>query len=142
MASGTISFFTEPGQGGDSDIRMTYCAFAISSMLDDWSGVDIPRAIEFISACRVRNIPKDSYTSPISLYPFYRRTRVDTDSPRIAKHKVCPRHVSNLRMPMLIRRRHDILRTGVFISSALVFLQSRRASYSKGTTSNHSMVSS
>jgi len=46
------SFFTEPGQGGDSDIRTIYCAFAISSMLDDWSGLDLDRAIGFIDACR------------------------------------------------------------------------------------------
>ncbi|KIM78421.1 hypothetical protein PILCRDRAFT_793478 [Piloderma croceum F 1598] len=46
------SFYTEPGQGGDSDIRTTYCAFAISSMLDDWSGIDVDRAIPYITACR------------------------------------------------------------------------------------------
>jgi geranylgeranyl transferase type-1 subunit beta len=32
------SFSTEPGEGGESDLRVTYCAFAISSMLADWSG--------------------------------------------------------------------------------------------------------
>lgn len=57
--SGCIfSFFTEPGQGGESDIRTTYCAFAISSMLNDWSGLDVDRATEFIARCRVRNIQK------------------------------------------------------------------------------------
>ncbi|KAH7919069.1 terpenoid cyclases/Protein prenyltransferase [Leucogyrophana mollusca] len=45
------SFSSEP-LGGDSDLRMVYCAFAISSMLDDWSGMDVDRALEFIASCR------------------------------------------------------------------------------------------
>ncbi|KAH7912545.1 terpenoid cyclases/protein prenyltransferase alpha-alpha toroid [Hygrophoropsis aurantiaca] len=45
------SFSSDP-LGGDSDLRMVYCAFAISSMLDDWSGVNLPRALEFIASCR------------------------------------------------------------------------------------------
>lgn len=36
----------------ESDLRSVYCAFAISSMLDDWSGIDVPRALSFISKCR------------------------------------------------------------------------------------------
>lgn len=47
------SFSTTPGCG-DSDLRMVYCAFAISSMLGDWRGVDVPKAFEFIKRCRVR----------------------------------------------------------------------------------------
>lgn len=46
-------FSTTPGCG-DSDLRMVYCAFAISSMLGDWRGVDVSRALEFIRRCRVR----------------------------------------------------------------------------------------
>ncbi|EGN98185.1 hypothetical protein SERLA73DRAFT_183095 [Serpula lacrymans var. lacrymans S7.3] len=45
------SFSTEP-LGGDSDLRTVYCAFAISSMLDDWSGVNVDRAFGFIASCR------------------------------------------------------------------------------------------
>ncbi|EIM86136.1 terpenoid cyclases/Protein prenyltransferase [Stereum hirsutum FP-91666 SS1] len=44
-------FSTTPGCR-DSDLRMVYCAFAISSMLGDWRGVDVPRALEFIWRCR------------------------------------------------------------------------------------------
>ncbi|TFK48769.1 terpenoid cyclases/Protein prenyltransferase [Heliocybe sulcata] len=36
----------------ESDLRSVYCAFAISSMLDDWSGIDVPLALSFISRCR------------------------------------------------------------------------------------------
>lgn len=61
------SFSTEPGQGGDSDLRTTYCAFAVSSMLDDWSGMDVDRAIGFIAACRVRNNLEDLHTLPTFL---------------------------------------------------------------------------
>ncbi|KAI0754575.1 terpenoid cyclases/Protein prenyltransferase [Daedaleopsis nitida] len=37
--------------GGESDLRMLYCAFAISSFLDDWSGIDVDRAIAYIQRC-------------------------------------------------------------------------------------------
>ncbi|KAI6130013.1 terpenoid cyclases protein prenyltransferase [Pisolithus croceorrhizus] len=45
------SFSSEP-YGGDADSRTTYCAFAISSMLGDWSGVRVDRALAFIASCR------------------------------------------------------------------------------------------
>ena len=47
------SFSTVPGSN-ESDLRTLYCAFAISSMLDDWSGINVPLAVSFISTCRVR----------------------------------------------------------------------------------------
>ncbi|KAI0694847.1 terpenoid cyclases/Protein prenyltransferase [Earliella scabrosa] len=37
--------------GGDSDLRMLYCAFVISNLLDDWSGIDLDRAIAYINRC-------------------------------------------------------------------------------------------
>jgi geranylgeranyl transferase type-1 subunit beta len=46
------SFSSEP-LGGDSDLRTTFCAFAISTMLDDWSGMDVASALQFIRSCRV-----------------------------------------------------------------------------------------
>jgi prenyltransferase beta subunit len=46
------SFSSEP-LGGDSDLRTTFCAFAISTMLDDWSGMNIASALQFIYSCRV-----------------------------------------------------------------------------------------
>ncbi|KAF8895223.1 terpenoid cyclases/protein prenyltransferase alpha-alpha toroid [Infundibulicybe gibba] len=45
------SFTTVPGSA-ESDLRTLYCAFAISNMLNDWSGVDINRAVSFIKSCR------------------------------------------------------------------------------------------
>ncbi|KAI0060411.1 terpenoid cyclases/Protein prenyltransferase [Artomyces pyxidatus] len=45
------SFSTIPG-AGDGDLRMTYCAFAISALLNDWSGIDAPRAFAYLRRCR------------------------------------------------------------------------------------------
>ncbi|KAL4069965.1 terpenoid cyclases/protein prenyltransferase alpha-alpha toroid [Scleroderma yunnanense] len=45
------SFSVEP-YGGDADLRTMYCAFAISKMLDDWSGVRLDDALGFIASCR------------------------------------------------------------------------------------------
>lgn len=46
------SFSVEP-YGGDADLRTMYCAFAISKMLDDWSGICLDQALRFIASCRV-----------------------------------------------------------------------------------------
>ncbi|KAM5540861.1 hypothetical protein V8D89_005505 [Ganoderma adspersum] len=43
--------FTALPNGGESDLRMTYCAFVISSLLDDWSGMDLDRALAYIHKC-------------------------------------------------------------------------------------------
>ncbi|KII91069.1 hypothetical protein PLICRDRAFT_52738 [Plicaturopsis crispa FD-325 SS-3] len=45
------SFSTVP-HAGDSDLRTTYCAFVICSLLDDWSGINVDRAVAFIRRCR------------------------------------------------------------------------------------------
>lgn len=45
------SFSTIPGDG-ESDLRTLYCAFAISSMLNDWSGIDVDRALTWVASCR------------------------------------------------------------------------------------------
>lgn len=45
------SFSTVPNDG-ESDLRTLYCAFAISSMLNDWSGIDVDRALRFVQSCR------------------------------------------------------------------------------------------
>ena len=66
-----ISFSTEPGQGGDSDLRATYCAFAISSMLDDWSGVDVDRALMFVASCRVWNLLELGHTLCLRFLRFF-----------------------------------------------------------------------
>jgi len=36
----------------ENDLRLTFCAFAISSMLDDWSMINVDLAIQFIRSCR------------------------------------------------------------------------------------------
>lgn len=45
------SFTTTP-KDGENDLRTLYCAFAISAMLNDWSGIDVERAKTFIASCR------------------------------------------------------------------------------------------
>jgi hypothetical protein len=44
---------------------MTYCAFIICALLDDWSCIDLPRALSYIQKCRVRVFP--SFFSSASL---------------------------------------------------------------------------
>lgn len=38
--------------GSENDMRFVYCACAISHMLDDWTGIDIPRTLDYIRRCR------------------------------------------------------------------------------------------
>lgn len=42
-----------PG-AGDADLRMTYCAFVVCALLDNWSCIDLSRALSYIRRCRVR----------------------------------------------------------------------------------------
>jgi geranylgeranyl transferase type-1 subunit beta len=42
---------------GDADLRMTYCAFVVCALLDDWSCIDLARALSYIHRCRVRAPP-------------------------------------------------------------------------------------
>ncbi|KAK1892105.1 Geranylgeranyl transferase type-1 subunit beta [Dissostichus eleginoides] len=42
------SFYAVP-EGSENDIRFIYCAASICYMLDDWSGMDMQKAIEYIT---------------------------------------------------------------------------------------------
>lgn len=57
----SFSSFSPLPNGGEADLRSVYCAFAISSMLNDWSGIDIPRSLGFIERCAV-----SQYNSPFA----------------------------------------------------------------------------
>lgn len=48
--------------GSEYDMRFLFCACSISYMLNDWSGVDIQKAIQYIQNCK-------SYDGSISLIP-------------------------------------------------------------------------
>lgn len=41
----------------DADLRMTYCAFVVCALLDDWSSIDLARALSYIHRCRVASPP-------------------------------------------------------------------------------------
>jgi Prenyltransferase and squalene oxidase repeat len=40
---------------------MTYCAFVVCALLDDWSCIDLPRALSYIQRCRVRRLCPDHH---------------------------------------------------------------------------------
>lgn len=64
-----FSFYAVP-EGSENDIRFIYCAASICYMLDDWSGMDIQKAIEYIRGSLVS-----------------REDRVEFDAPMIQKKK-------------------------------------------------------
>lgn len=45
------SFYAVP-EGSENDMRFVYCAACICYMLDDWSGMDIKKAIDYIRGSR------------------------------------------------------------------------------------------
>ena len=51
--SNRVKSFTSDPTGGDRDLRLTYCAFVICALLNDWSGVNVEKALEFVRGCRV-----------------------------------------------------------------------------------------
>ena len=54
--------FSASHDGGECDMRFLYCACAISYMLNDWSGVNKDKAVEYIKSCI-------TYEGGISLVP-------------------------------------------------------------------------
>lgn len=46
------SFYALP-EGSENDIRFIYCAASICYMLDDWSGMDTRKAIDYIKGSLV-----------------------------------------------------------------------------------------
>ncbi|CAG8482797.1 6958_t:CDS:2, partial [Scutellospora calospora] len=44
--------FTQTYQGMESDMRFVYCACAISYILNDFSGINVDKAIEYIKKCQ------------------------------------------------------------------------------------------
>lgn len=45
--------FQPTTDGSENDMRFIYCACCISYILNDWSGVDIPRVVQYIKKSRV-----------------------------------------------------------------------------------------
>jgi len=39
-------------EGCESDMRFVYCVTSISTLLEDWSGIDIDRAVKYILSCQ------------------------------------------------------------------------------------------
>lgn len=52
----TLTLFSFRSSASDStcDLRFTYCACAVSTLLGDWSGVNKRKAAEYIERCYVR----------------------------------------------------------------------------------------
>lgn len=48
--------------GAESDMRFVYCACAVSTLLNDWSGVDVDAAVAYIHSCQ-------SFEGPFGLRP-------------------------------------------------------------------------
>uniref|UniRef100_A0AAV1VBK1 Prenyltransferase alpha-alpha toroid domain-containing protein n=1 Tax=Peronospora matthiolae TaxID=2874970 RepID=A0AAV1VBK1_9STRA len=47
----TTGCFSSVNEGSEQDMRFVYCACAISYILDDWSGIDVPAMVRFINSC-------------------------------------------------------------------------------------------
>lgn len=45
------SFYATAAAEGEDDVRFLYCACAISYILQDWTGVDCDRAVDYIKRC-------------------------------------------------------------------------------------------
>ncbi len=45
--------FSSVRYGSEEDMRFVFCACAISYLLNDWSGIDLPAMVRFINSCIV-----------------------------------------------------------------------------------------
>ncbi|KAF8575608.1 terpenoid cyclases/Protein prenyltransferase [Ramaria rubella] len=48
----SFSSFPIGSVSSERDLRLTFCICAICSMLDDWSGINVDAAVEYINRCR------------------------------------------------------------------------------------------
>lgn len=48
----TDGSFKSTKSGSENDMRFVYCACAVSHMLNDWTGMDIPKTLDYIRRCR------------------------------------------------------------------------------------------
>jgi len=44
--------FKSTKSGSENDMRFVYCACAVSHMLNDWTGINIPKTLDYIRRCR------------------------------------------------------------------------------------------
>lgn len=62
----------------DADLRMTYCAFVVCALLDDWSSIDLPRALSYIHRCRVASLPPSfAFAADVDITVVRGRIRAD-----------------------------------------------------------------
>lgn len=80
------SFGATPSSS-EADLRPLYCAFAISSMINDWSGVDIDKAIAYIHTCEVRTKARRLQPSYLNTQHL-RATKAGTVKPHTVKPSV------------------------------------------------------
>ncbi len=66
--------FSPIGAGGENDMRFVYCAAAISYMLNDFSGVDVDKAVKYIITSQVTRLPSPFYPYSVSpmMLPLHR----------------------------------------------------------------------
>ena len=57
---------------------MTYCAFVVCALLDDWSSIDLPRALSYIHRCRVASLPPSfAFAADVDITVVRGRIRAD-----------------------------------------------------------------
>ena len=56
----TFSFCAVP-EGSENDMRFVYCASCICYMLNNWSGMDMKKAINYIRRSMVSYVDSDSH---------------------------------------------------------------------------------
>jgi len=44
--------YSPVADGSENDVRFIYCAAAISTFLNDWSGIDVDKAVNYILSCQ------------------------------------------------------------------------------------------
>ena len=59
--------FRPVSEPAEDDMRFVYCASCICHMLDDWSGMDMNRCVDYILQSQVCNSVKLHLKGPIKL---------------------------------------------------------------------------
>ena len=88
------SFLSTP-RCGESDMRFIYAASCVCHMLDDWSGMDKNRAVDYIKKSQVRQtVTVTAVKAPLSVFLCCRVMIMALHRDRFWKHTVKTTHIS------------------------------------------------
>lgn len=114
-----------PGSPEPGDPRSAYSAFAVASILDDWSTIDVDRTLDYLATCQVCEMSLFAISNQTSVSPPF---RYDSDRKeallsvllpnlKVSQHRLLPAISTETLSVLFYRRWFHLLRHRLLSSS-------------------------